>query len=253
MGSARRIGLFALGLAFIMVMVSAYRKTQFSAVNEIGVEIVPLEGGHSFLSPQEVRGMLDKRFEPELVGSRTAEVDLARVEQVLEEEPFIQDADVYLNARRELQVRIYQRMPVLRIMDNHDFNYYLDQDGLKMPLSSHYTARVLTVTGNLPAYDPNFRGGRRNALAEVFELAALIRQDEFLQPLIEQIHVANNGDLTMVPKIGKQKILFGPCVDMEDKLHRLILFYKQGMPYVGWNKYDAISLKYKGQVIGIKD
>jgi cell division protein FtsQ len=32
-------------------------------------------------------------------------------------------------------------------------------------------------------------------------------------------------------------------------LNRLKIFYKEGMPYEGWRKYETINLKYSGQVV----
>ena len=52
-----------------------------------------------------------------------------------------------------------------------------------------------------------------------------------------------------LPLIGDQKIVLGSARKIEDKLHRLKIFYQQGMPYAGWNLYETINLKYNGQVV----
>ena len=55
------------------------------------------------------------------------------------------DVDLYLDRAAELGARIEQRNPIARVASSPD--YYLDEDGKKMPLSSVYTARVPLVTG----------------------------------------------------------------------------------------------------------
>ena len=37
-----------------------------------------------------------------------------------------------------------------------------------------------------------------------------------------------------------------------DKFNRLKVFYKEGMPHEGWEKYNTIIVKYEGQIVGRK-
>ena len=39
---------------------------------------------------------------------------------------------------------------------------------------------------------------------------------------------------------------------IEDKLDRLKLFYSENMGRQGWNVYQTISVKFKGQIVGKK-
>ena len=121
-----------------------------------------------------------------------------------------------------------------------------------MPLSEHFTARVLVATGNIPPYVPNFLERERHLMKDVFRLTGLVNKDEFLAPLIDQIHVSNQGELTLIPKVGDQKILLGRIYGIDDKLKNLKIFYKEGVPYEGWRKFDTYNLKYKGQVVAEK-
>ncbi|MCD8495579.1 MAG: hypothetical protein LRY45_02460 [Bacteroides graminisolvens] len=54
---------------------------------------------------------------------------MERIERVLEEDPFVVDADAYVDSRSRVNVKISQREPMLRIIDNNGLNYYLDADG----------------------------------------------------------------------------------------------------------------------------
>ena len=77
-------------------------------------------------------------------------------------------------------------------------------------------------------------------------------EDPFLRPLIEQIDMDKRGDMTLVPKLGHHTIAFGNDERIEEKFRYLRIFYKEALPYHGWEKYSEISLKYAGQVVGIR-
>jgi cell division protein FtsQ len=73
-----------------------------------------------------------------------------------------------------------------------------------------------------------------------------------LRAQIGQIHREKNGDFLLIPQVGAHKIVFGTAKndkDVEDKFNKLIVFYKEGLPFEGWNKYNLINLKYDKQIV----
>ena len=101
-------------------------------------------------------------------------------------------------------------------------------------------------------FTPEFMERKKNTLKDVYQLADLIREDELLMAMIEQIHVSNRGEITLVAKVGPAKVLFGQMTDAEEKLRRLKIFYQEVTSIEGWQKYRAVDLRYKGQVVGVK-
>jgi len=70
--------------------------------------------------------------------------------------------------------------------------------------------------------------------------------------LIGQSYLEKNGDFVLIPIVGDLKIVFGPAnsdKSVIDKFTRLKIFYKEGIPYEGWQKYTEINLKYDGQIV----
>jgi cell division protein FtsQ len=49
--------------------------------------------------------------------------------------------------------------------------------------------------------------------------------------------------------VGDERIEFGRPEDVEVKLKKLMIFYKEIMPRMGWNKYDRVNLEYEGQIV----
>lgn len=233
----------------IAIVFSAIGKRDASLVQDVQAEVEPLPGGNRLISPEDILFTIDRSIGGQLKGSPLNSVDIARIEKALEADPFILDADVYVTAQQVMKVYIKQRAPILRIIDKYGLSYYLDKDGKKMPLSRHFAARVLTANGNIPPHDPEFLERKRHRMKDLFLLANVILQDEFYQALIEQIYVSNNGEFTLIPKVGDQKILFGNIANMEEKLANLRIFYQEGIPYEGWQKYRTIDVRFKGQVV----
>ena len=232
-----------------VVLLSSVAQKKNSFADGVEVLVQPLAGGDKLISERDVKQALLKSFGNTLEGTELARLDVERMERVLEEDPFVQDAEAYVDQKNILHVSITQREPILRILDNTGGNYYLDQNGIKMPSSKNFAARVLVATGNVAPYTTDFRTKKRNTLKDLFTLSQTLLADEFFHSFIQQIHVNNAGEFILVPLVGDQKIVLGSARKMEDKLHRLKIFYQQGMPYSGWNMYETINLKYSGQVV----
>lgn len=245
----KRLTTVAVFFAAAVLVISAVERKESSQVESVVVRITSLSGDSTLIKPSDIMQTIERSFGYELTSLPVGEVDIERLEKVLEEDPLIADADAFIDADNRVSIKISQREPVLRIIDHNGLNYYLDANGAKMPLSKHYTPRVIVATGNIPPHSPDFLERKRHLLKDLFELAQIIRADEFLNALVEQIYVNNRGELTLVPKLGDQLIYFGRMVDAEDKLKRLKVFYLEAIPYEGWQRYSAINLKFRGQVV----
>lgn len=232
-----------------LLLYSAIGRKKNSFAEGVEVEVKPLPSGDKLISERDVRQALLRSFGNTLEGTELAGLEVDRMEKVLEEDPFVQDAETYIDQRNIFHVKIDQREPILRVLDNNGGNYYLDKDGNKMPPSKNFAARVLVATGNIAPYTVDFRKKKRTTLKDLFALTQTLLADDFFASFIQQIHVSSTGDFVLVPLIGDQKIILGPARKLEDKLERLKTFYHQGMPYTGWRVYESINLKYNGQVV----
>ena len=154
--------------------------------------------------------------------------------------PAIKKAEVYSNQEGMININLQQRKAVVRVKtDNTD--YYLDTQGIKMPLSKEYTPRVLVVTGEV----------NESNHSSVFSFVERINKDKFWKSQITQLHF-NNNEVIIIPRVGSQKIHFGTLTDVNKKLGNLYQFYKQAMPVKGWQTYSEISLAYNNQIVCTK-
>jgi cell division protein FtsQ len=159
----------------------------------------------------------------------------------------------YVDMDGVVNVEIRQRQPILRIMNRFEQDFYVDQYGLKIPLSANFTAPVLVATGNIDEVFVNRVDTLHTAMAKaLFTTADFIRKDSLWDAQIEQINVNANREIELIPRVGNQRILIGNADSLDKKFKNLLIFYQKAIPKVGWGAYKVINIKYANQVIGIK-
>ncbi|MBS7566302.1 cell division protein FtsQ [Mucilaginibacter sp. Bleaf8] len=217
-----------------------------SAVN------VYIPGTQSFIDREEVDNILQVSNH-RLVGRKMDEINIHDLENKLKANPFIESAKVYADMDGIIRVEISQRQPIMRILNRFDQDFYVDQHGLKLPLSANFTAPVLVANGYIDELFANRVDSLHAKLAkDLFRTADFIRKDTLWNAQIAQIYVNQNHEMELVPRVGSHKILLGDADSLENKFHNLKIFYKQALPQTGWDKYKVINIKYANQVIGVK-
>jgi cell division protein FtsQ len=236
------------GLTLLLLLVFTMRRNR-SEVRNIVVNMVHLPDGNDFIKEKDIREILRKGLDRDLENARLGQVDVARVEEMLNADPFVLKSETFVDANNDLNIKIQQREPLFRVIDNSGQNYYVDKSGARIPMSKYYSARVPIVTGAVPGYVNDFLKRQNYGLKNIYDLVNRINADEFFAPMIQQIYLDANGDFTLIPVLGDQKIRIGTLENLDEKLERLKTFYREAMPYEGWKKYASISVKYKNQIV----
>ncbi|MCB9080077.1 MAG: hypothetical protein H6555_00015 [Lewinellaceae bacterium] len=248
--SLRRLLSLVVLIGAALLVISAVANKQDSQIQEVNIDIQSLNDGSMLIKAEDIQNSIERGYGLRPVGMAIKSLDVKRLEDILEGDPLILDADVFIDARNRLRISVVQRQPILRIIDQNGMNYYLDDKGIKMPLSKHFAARVLVASGNIPPHVPDFLDRKFHLLKDLFNLSNDILGDEFLAPMIQQIYVSNRGEFTLIPVVGDQKIIFGRYEeDAAAKLRKLKIFYREGLPRAGWRKYRTLDLRYRGQVV----
>jgi len=55
--------------------------------------------------------------------------------------------------------------------------------------------------------------------------------------------------ITIFPQVGNERIEFGKPQNIEVKFRKLMIFYKEILPRMGWDKYNRVNLEYEGQIV----
>jgi cell division protein FtsQ len=216
---------------------------------------------NSFISGGNIKNLLQRK-RINLIGKNLSDICLDSLELLINNYPPVERAEVYKTTEGKVVIDVEQRNPIIRVIDSNNDSYYIDRKGYVMRLSENYTSNVIIANGFIHAKAPGSKvsvleleksaGGTRVILADLFKLATYITDNKFLNAQVQQIFVEQSGDFELVPRVGPQVIILGDMTGYEEKFSNLMSLYKNGLPAVGWNKYESINLKYKGQVICTK-
>lgn len=225
-----------------LVGVSVYfsRDRQVKACTDIRIVVKDSLEKH-FVNEKDVELIL-KRASLNPIGKPMGKINTEKIENVLMDNQMIREVEAYKTPSGIIRLEIVQKMPVLRIMGVRG-NYYVDNEGSTMPVSSHYVAHVPVATGYVE---------KAFAMTDLYKFALFLQENKFWYNQIEQIFVYPDKEVELVPRVGNHRILLGSLEDYRTKLDNLRLFYRQAIPYVGWDKYSLINLKYKNQIVCTK-
>lgn len=226
---------FAAGLGVLCLSAVNHKKQM--TLKGIAVDLEGMEDDVYFMTPADIEREITKVIGP-LERHKVGDVSCDVVERVLSKNPYIENVDVYVSGNAKLTAKITQREPVLRVIADGQ-NFYLDSKGERMPVSLNHTARVHVLTGQAAATHAK----------EVLDLVLQLRKDEFMNAFIEQLHIVSQGEIVMIPKVGRAEILFGKPERIAEKFENLKAFYSEVVAETGWYKYSTIDLRFRDQII----
>ena len=151
----------------------------------------------------------------------------------------IRNAEVYISLQGTLGAKITQRNPLGRVAASPD--YYIDDEGKQMPLSSVYTARVPLITGMTKS---NFNG--------LTPLLIAISQDPFMKSSIVGLELQNNGEIVLRLRKHNFKVLFGKPTAIANKFQNFKAFYKKTKQDNKLSSYKLVDLQFGDQVVATK-
>ncbi|NBB89311.1 MAG: hypothetical protein GVX96_05965 [Bacteroidetes bacterium] len=213
------------------------------SVKGLNVHIEPLPLGGNMLNEASIR----EHFLTTL-GYSPSEIPIRRLsmekwESDLQKLDFVRRADIYVDGKRDLNIRVQQRKPILRCIKNGN-SYYVDRKGSFLPNNGSYTPRLPVLRGHWPS---NNKDEKWNS--ELVDIIQFFDQNEYERRLIDQLYRSADGTYTLTPVLGHLKIHFGDWASVDDKFSRLQQFFDEVLPEKGWTKYESIDVSYEDQVI----
>lgn len=260
MRKVRNIIIFSLIIVFLAVTLSFVASRSGELVcNRVEVRIVD-STKNGFIQSKDIINLLYNK-NIRLIGKNFKNINLPAIEAELNTFPPVEKAEVFKTSGGKVVIEIEQRNPLVRVFDSSNQSYYIDDKGFLMRLSGKYTSHVLVANGNILTpvsisksnnVNELAQPGKRSVLNEIYQLALYIDANDLWKAQIQQIYVNDDSDFELIPRVGAHVIIFGDYSNCEEKFHNLESLYLNGLNTVGWNKYETINLKYKGQVICTK-
>ena len=167
-------------------------------------------------------------------------VHLKGLEFELNKIELVRKSDVFIDVNGTMIIDIEQRKPIARFIDNKS---YLDEDGLVMPKSKYYSARVPVIKGYSNTQDQ---------LDLIYKLTNYIKDDKFLSQSATEILIDSNSNFSIKLRDYRFKILIGQLNNLDLKIKNFKAFYINASANQILNKYSVINLQFDNQVVCVK-
>ncbi len=206
-----------------------------------------------FVSKADVRKYLDKEYGT-YIGEALDSLNLTRIEKIIDGRSAVHKSQAYTTRDGLLNVTVTQRTPIVRFQ-KADGGFYADADGFLFPLQSSYSYRVQVVDGDIPLKaNSGYKGEltdekEKKWLKEILEVVGYIDRSKVWKDKIVQITVSDGGELTLVPREGNERFLFGQPTEIEEKFEKMELYYSHILPEKGSDAYTTVSVEYDNQII----
>ncbi len=209
---------------------------------------------HRFITTDEIERAV-RAGGTEITGVRLGDIPLDRIEKSLSSFTELRSVEVFTGSDRKLHILVSQREPVMRVIPAGGSDFFIDSEGVIMKRHTLYTPNLHVLETEIP-YNIGqingtsiFESERTASLAKAFELVNYIRGHSLWNGMISQLSMTRDGRITLIPETGNHTVMLGTADNYEEKLHNLLLFYRQAMPVAGWERYRIVNIEYKGQVV----
>ncbi len=217
-----------------MVLMTIVLGSYFNRLNDnekitaVQVHIYPME--KTFIMPEEIAKLIKAE------NNISKNINVNSLEQMLEQNGYISNAEVYKDLNGHLVAEVEQYKPIARIFG--DKSYYLDKEGHKKPLSKHYTEKAILIYGNVNA----------NQKDKLVNLIKEIHKDKFQNDIISEIHI-NNQNIWLKTDELTAEININLNEKIKEQLYKLKAIYTYLVKEKLTNKYRYIDLQFENQAV----
>jgi len=237
------------GAALIVLFVVAWKAKEEKKCSSIEIELVGENTAALFIDEKEILQIIHEQGIKE--GLPIGVVNLNTLEKYLETIRWVKHVELFLDNIQALQVKIEQRIPIARIFTASGNSFYIDKEGLQLPLKQ-LTVLRLPVFTNFPSDQQKLSKPDSLLLNDILHFTKAVQNDSFFMAQTAQVNIAINGDFELVPTVGDHLVLIGSVENIEDKLNRLYTFYKSVWVQSGLNAYQVIDCRFDNQIVALK-
>lgn len=195
-----------------------------------------------FVTPRELAAELGDI--PQTIKSRRiVSVDLDSIEKMLNLFDKIEHVDVNMLSSGKLLVDVWPMRPVARIFDDGGQSYYINRAGKRIAAQPGYFMDVPVIRGE---FSPDFPA------TSLLPLLDYLKANPQWDEVVTMIEVRSPNDILLVPPVSGHVINLGDTTNLPDKFSRLKLMYSKVMATKGWDFYKEISVKWRGQIVGVR-
>ena len=215
------------GLTAFSIVKNGDRNINFNKINFIDSDL-------KFISIESVNKLLkqtDSNSSPLL----KRDLNLKKIEETINDNGFIDSAEVSMDLVGEIGVRIVEKKPVFRVLNG---KFYIDSNGNKMPLSNLFSERIPLIISKVNSND----------YVNLGSLGVFLKNDDFLNTHIIGLDIIDN-ELFFHVRNFTYVIKMKGFNKYETRLNNYKVFYKSAINDNILKDLSLINLNFKSQVI----
>jgi cell division protein FtsQ len=243
----KEYGIASFGLAVVLSLIAfVNEKTKIQRCQ--GIEVTLINGSDQFyISKEDIAKYVTRNGIDPLEGKILSEIDLSSLEERVQEINQIEYCEAFGDLKGIIHLKVKPFVPYARLsFGNSKRDKYLNDEGYFFPLSKYHSARVLLLSGN---YFNGKKALETEKDLKILGLIHAIKNNEFWNAQIAQMDINRAGEITFVPVLGDQIIEFGTADNIDSKLNKLKVYYKQIMAVKGWDQFSKVKVQYANQVV----
>ncbi|MES2432142.1 MAG: hypothetical protein V4556_14495 [Bacteroidota bacterium] len=236
-----------IGAGVIVLLVAAIQKKDAQHCADVRINIEGVDNNF-FVDTKDILNSIKRSVGGEPVGRSVSAFNLSAIENELKKNVWVRTAQLFFDNNQVLRVHVFEREPMARIFTTTGTTFYIDSSIMMLPLSEKFSARLPMFT-NFPSDKAVLSTADSALLKDILLISTAVQKDSFCMAMIDQVDITVQRTFQMIPKMGNQLIVFGDSKDVDQKLKKIKLFYKDAIVKSGWNYYSEINVQYSNQVV----
>lgn len=207
-----------------------------------GMEVTLSDPMSRFVSVRDV--VIESGIDPDTLSRcLRSTFDLRSLEERLLASDKLQDANAYLLSDGKVRVDVTPMIPVARVFEPGKPSYYINAAGKRISAELRYHIDVPVLVGTFDSVHPAQR---------LLPLLDYIAGHRKAGAMVATVTQEADGNIIIVPTIVGHVVNFGDTSRVSEKFAMLRAFYRHVAPVKGWDTYDTIAVKWRGQVVASK-
>lgn len=238
------------GGSMVFLLIAAGQKKKMLRCSDMNILLNGAEEDY-FLTLEDIRKMVVPQAPHQAIGKLVESFPLRKIEAAIKRNIWVKDAELYFDDEQVLQVRVTERVPLMRVFNQYGDSFFVDSSLQALPVDTRIVVKLPVFTGFSGAMH-SWSVSDSLRMREMRTMAQYLVQDSFWNTQIAQVELSAEGQYQMVPTVGNHLIVFGDGSQVAEKFHKLMVFYKRVLATAGMEKYKVLNLSYDKQIVATK-
>jgi len=215
------------GLTAFSIIKNGDRNVNFDRINYMDSDL-------KFISVKSVNKLLTQT-DSNSSALLKRNLNLKKIEEIINDNAFIDFAEVSMDLVGEIGVKIIEKKPVFRVLNGE---YYIDTNGRKMPLSNLFSERIPLIISDVNSSD----------YVSLGSLGSFLINDDFLNAHITGLEIIDNNLFFHVRNFSYVITMKG-FNQYKIRLNNYKVFYRSVINDSVLRDLSSINLNFNSQVI----